>query len=296
LLNLVCSNLSYSQIVSFQKHEMEDSVFKKFKNDINNLDTKAVKTTLNVLSPVPTFRRVNSLPDELESNNKSRAFGLATLAAANIPGDMRELGLAIREGKDRLAGNPFVYRGQHSSAFLKNTFLKESQLNKLFQKAPWLEKLDKSLSETKSGKFLAKTLGVKVAPLSEGGMGAIDGLASDKSYIRTFKFTGNSFQKVAGRTLLRIPVLGLVLSSLFEVPALIKSTQTEGSVKNKAKSFAKQLGKSVSHIALVNGSIAVAGALLFPHGYIAALGAMAIGSFIGLAASKKLSQKIDNIT
>ena len=266
----------------------KQSVFSELIKVTNKIDSKTAKTALAVLEAIPTIRRVNSLPYELDNKNYSRAMGVAMLAAANSPGDIREMGLALREIKNFFKGNPFTYKGQHQASFFKNTFF-----DSLVDKIPTLEKLDKSLYDTKIGEKVKATLKIKIAPLEKGGINTIEGLSKNAKKISTFKFAGNFGQKLIGRALLRIPVLGLAASFAFEIPSLIKSVENKGTTVDKVKSFTKQLGKSTGHIALVNGAIAIGGALLMPYGVLAALGGMAIGSAVGLFASKKFSDKIE---
>ncbi len=277
-LSPVSLNPGYKLDTPHQKQDGGFKVFRHLKDEVNRLDNQAVQTGLDILSPVPTIRRVNSLPGELEDKNYSRAAGVAALAAMNIPADWRELKLAIK--------NPFVYEGQHASKLAKGTFL-----NPFIKKNNWLNnffsKFDITAYNTGFGKFIREKFNIKIDPksLKRGSSGEMPKV----------KFMGNSLQKLAGRTLYRIPVLGLAASSLFEIPALIESTQIEGSLWDKTKSFCKQLCKSASHITLVNGAIAIGGAMLVPFGFLPALFGMAIGSAIGLSASQVVRKGLDSI-
>ncbi len=247
----------------------------------NNDNFSAVKTALGVLSPIPTLRRINSLPDELEDQNYSRAAGVAALAAINIPGDWRELKLAVK--------NPFVYQGQHSSTLAKGTFL-----NSFIKKNKWLKdflrKFDKTLYHTDFGDAIKRFFNVTVDSEANS---LLKGVGKNTKNLKIYNFTGDNLSKLVGRTLLRIPILGLAASSLFEIPALIESTQVEGSLWDKTKSFCKQFCKSASHITLVNGAIALGGAMLVPFGFLPALLGMAAGSVIGLYSSQIVREQIN---
>ena len=253
------------------------NVFDKLQNDIDKLDSKTVKTVLTVLSPVPTLRRVNSVPDALEEKNYSRVAGLIGLAAANLPRDIEELGRAMKNG---LAKNPY----QHEFSFFKGTCLEI-----LPEKFKCLKNLDKSLFNTKSGEFLQKTCKIGV-DFSD--MGTVKSFGSN-SEISGYKYTGNLAQKTAGKALHRIPAIGVYLAALFEIPALVKSVKTEGTVLDKAKAFGKQLIKSAGYIGLTTAGIALGGALLFPQGAVLGLIGMGIGSAIALTASKEINKNID---
>ncbi len=262
--------------------------FGKLKEDVDRFDKKAQQAFLYALSPIPTARRLSSLPDSIEENNLTRAGLLTGMAAASFPGDFREMGLAFREGrnifKDGLSA--IDYKGQHSSTLFKGTFLEG-----LTQKYGWLKKTDKTLYSTEFGKYLRNLFHLEIESeiLKTSSKPAIGGKIMPK-----FMFKGNYFQKLAGRTLMRIPVLGLIASSILEVPAIMNSvTKTDGNVLDKAKALGKQLIKSAGYVGFVNAGIAIVGAALIPYGYIAALIGMGIGGSLGLIASKELNKKID---
>ena len=119
MLNPISFNSAYINDKSLPKQAKSDSVFDNLKKNIDKLDNKVLKTSFDILSPIPTARRLNSLPDELEKENYSRSAGLLGLAFVNLPGDTRELSLAVQEGKNFIKGNPFVYEGQHAARFFK---------------------------------------------------------------------------------------------------------------------------------------------------------------------------------
>ncbi len=267
----------------------DNTVFNKFKSDVNNLDLKAVKTALNILSPVPTLRRINSLPDEFEKGNYSRVAGIAGLAVANIPRDGTELLNGIKEGKNIFKNglNAVKYEGQHKFHFFKGTFLEW-----LPEKFKWLDKIDKSLYETKFGKFLTNKFNIKPITNSNNLMDDLYNTASS-NMAGGYKFSGNYSQKLAGRTLLRMSPLGLGISFLFEIPAIIKSAQKEDNILDKTKSIANQLCKSAGRVGAVNTAIAIGGAILVPYGTIASLVGMAVGSYVGLKAADFTDKQAD---
>lgn len=118
--------------------------------------------------------------------------------------------------------------------------------------------------------------------------------AADDRMMFGYKFTGNFTKRTLARALHRIPVISLFLSSAFEIPALIKSaTKTEGNFVDKSKAFCKQLIKSAGYIGFTTTTISIMGALTFPISATTGLLGMALGSFIGLKASKWLNKTID---
>lgn len=287
-------NMPSSNYKAAPVNNEQNSVFNRLKEDIDRLETRTNQTKehshtdqalLYALSPLPPARRIGSLPDTMEEKNYPRAGLLLGMAAANFPGDLREMELAFKEGKNifKKGLSAIEYNGQHQSRFFKNTFLEF-----LPEKYPWLMKIDKTLYGTKCGKFLRNLLKIEVDPSSIKSLGT-------KS-LSGFEFSGNYFQRLAGRSLMRIPVLGLAASVVLETPAIIKSvTNTKGNILDKGKALGTQLIKSAGYIGFVNTAIAIGGATLLPCGYIAALVGMGIGSSLGLMASKTLNEKIDKV-
>ena len=290
------SPIEYDKRSGMDRRQADNPVFasiNSLKSNVDRLDKSTLGTQqalLYALSPIPTARRVSSLPDTLEDKNFSRAGLLLGMAAANFPGDVREMGLAGKELKNIFTKglSSISYEGQHQAKFFQNTFM-----NSLPKKYPWLKKLDKTLYSTDFGKTLRKTFNIKIA---EEPFKTTERLIFNKGKkLQKFKFTGNYFQKITGRALMRTPVLGLVASTILEIPALIKSVQKEETLFDKAKSFTKQLCKSAGYVGLLNTGIALVGATLMPYGYIAALIGMGIGGSIGLMASKQLNKQIDEL-
>ncbi|NLF83533.1 MAG: hypothetical protein GX568_06085, partial [Candidatus Gastranaerophilales bacterium] len=109
-------------------------------------------------------------------------------------------------------------------------------------------------------------------------------------------FKGGLFKQVMGKSLLRINIIGLGLSCLFELPAIIYSARKGDSFGEKTKSVIKQSLKSVGNVALITGGITMTGALFFSGtGFTASLLGMSVGSTLGILASKGLNKIIDKI-
>ncbi len=273
--------------------------------DVNNLDLKvnnkypalranddfsAVKTTLGALSPFPTFRRVMSVPDAVNDENWGRAAGTLGLAALNMPADLRDsvkLGMAELSSIKNGTGPIKVQVNQN--------FLGGTLLNEWRDKSKWLDKVlksvdkyDNTLSDTKFGEWVKDKLKInsKLASFSSG---------KNTLYGQTFE--GNIFQKTAGCSLIRVSIIGVALSSLFEIPALYNAATVEGDTSTKAKSFTKQLCKSGSFIGLNTIAIAAAGGLAMAAGMgvLAALGLSAVGAAFALWGSNTLNKQIDKL-
>ncbi len=276
----------------------QESFFNKLKNSVDNLDKQTSgkqQALLYALSPIPTARRISSLPDTLEDKNHSRAGLLLGMAAANFPGDLTHLSRAAgelkniyKEGFKSISKNEV----QRQLAFVEGTLF-EKLLYKI--NSPLLqtsiENIDKTLYDTKFGVLIKKVFKVKEKSFAQ-----IKGVGFAASEQDGLIFSGNYFKKLIGKSLLRVSVLGLITSAILEVPAVVNSaTKTKGSILDKFKAFGIQLLKSVGYIGIVSAGIATAGAILNPYGAIAGLVGMAIGSFIGLSVSKELNKQIDKI-
>nr|BDD46495.1 hypothetical protein 3 [bacterium] len=266
----------------------ENSIFSRLKNDVNKLDT--IEKTLYTLSPLPPARRVCSMPEAIKEDNNSRALGLMGLAALNFPSDLKEIGIAAQEiknvfkqGVKGFSGNPY----QHEISFFKDTLL-----DKLPDKYKWLDKADKTLFYTKFGESFQKKFKLNI---DWSDVGYTKSSLLNKEVVG-YKFTGNYAQKTLARALHRIPVIGLLISSAFEIPTLIKSVvKTNGTILDKAKAFGKQLIKSAGYIGFTTAAISAIGAITFPISAVLGLTGMAVGSMIGLQASNKLNKWIDKI-
>ncbi len=238
---------------------------------------------------MPTLRRVNCLPKDLEEGNWERSALMAGVAAASLPGDFREVKAAWGQiGNIVKNGELPVINGQHKFSFLKGTFLEKMLVNR-----GWLKNLDKTLFETKFGESVMKTFGV-VEDVSKQGLNKI----GNKTML-AHNFEGGFFKKLIGNVLLRTNVIGLAISTAIEIPAIIKSAMVEGDTADKAHSVTRQVCKSAGMIGLVTGGISLFGAAAFmicpPLGTVASLIGMAAGSALGVMASKELNKHIDNL-
>ncbi len=263
----------------------------KLKEDVDRFDRKVQQTLLHAMSPIPTARRLSSLPDSIEEDNLARAGLLLGMAAANFPGDFREMRKGGEEFlkildqglKDGITKNPY----QYEMSFFKGTFLEP-----VTRKFTWLKRLDKTLLNTGFGEFLQKTfnMGVDFDDMD------LVKTTSSKIAMDGYKYTGNIFQQTAARSLHRIPVIGLFASAAIEIPALYKSvTETKGTIFDKAKAFGKQLIKSAGFVGLSTAGIAIGGALLFPYSAILGLVGMGIGSVAALLVSNALNKQVDKL-
>ncbi|NLF84367.1 MAG: hypothetical protein GX568_10385, partial [Candidatus Gastranaerophilales bacterium] len=251
-----------------------------------------VQNTLYALGFVPTARRVQSLPDSVKDDNWARVAMLLGMAAINFPRDVEELRRGLGEGvsiyKNGLKKTEFV-NAQRPFHMLSGTFVekltkKYPKFRKTYDK---LDKFDKVLYDTKFGKLVKKIFGLKppeTVSVNASGFGTV----AENGY----KFRQGYFRNVIGKSLFRISRLGLLTTTLFELPALIKSVTQGDTIKERVESFGKQLLKSAGYITFVNVGTAIGGAMVGPS-VIAQLLGMGAGAGLGLMTSKALNNKID---
>ncbi len=263
-------------------------------NNVDRLDL--TQKALYAGGIIPTVRRIGSLPGSIENEDWIRAGSLLGIAAANFPGDFREIARAGGEFKNLVTKGVLPsaknYAGQHAMTLLDGTFLEK------LKNIPLLNNLDKALYDTKFGQFLQRTfkLGfdpknineIKIHGLKMGGKQII----ADRTVLGV-NFNGNYAQRLLGKSLMRVSLLGVAVTSLLEVPALVKSiTKTEGNAIDKAKAFGKQLIKSAGYVTLVTAGIIFAGGM-FGATALGSLAGMAVGSAIGIMASKGVNNLVD---
>ena len=280
--------------------------FEEFKQDSNvqpsikeQIKSPKGKATLNALGIFPPVRRDVSAVDKYEEGNYLGAGLQVAMGLANLPGDVTQMGLAVRDGKEATKalfgkGLKTIPKKEYfrECSFFRSTFL-EKYMKPLFVKYPWLKKLDSSIMRNKFGDFIRDLFKIDIEDI-----GKVDGVTKGAQQITTVKFAGNGFKQVIGGSLLRLSPLALITSAVTEVPALVNAvTKTEGTALDKTKAFGKQLLKSASFVGVVNAGIAVGGAAfaLTPFGAAAELLGLALGSAVGITAARAVNKKIDNI-
>ena len=122
---------------------------------------------------------------------------------------------------------------------------------------PELAKLDKSLLETSVGRNILAKLGGQVKFLS-GGKASI---------------AGNTTARFAGTTMAKIPLLGILISTAFELPEIIKAF--------KAGRGAEQVIKSAINVACTTAGAAMGAAFLMAFPPFGCIVGAALGGILG---------------
>ncbi len=294
------------RVAPIMREVKEDNIFTSVKDDIDRFENKvkdhslAYKAGLYALSPIPTARKVGSLPDSIEDGNWTRAGLLVGLAAASFPRDWQEMVIAFKELKGTSSiGKMFANLGSNFKKAMSNPMNPYQRQLKFFdntfvewlpKKLPWIHHIDKTLAETSLGKSLLNILKIEKPSLE-----VIEGMGQKGKDVLAYKYTGNSLQKLTGRALTRTPIFGIILSSLLEIPALVKSFKQGNTMEEKTKSFGKQLIKSAAYVGLITAGIAFGGAAFATGGTLLSLVGMGVGSSLSLIASKQINKLIDKV-
>lgn len=250
------------------------------------------KTIVNTMAPV---RRVISIPDMVKQGDVAAAVGLGALTLVSLPEDCRDIHAAYKHSACVLTKKriPLAYnyrKYQHDFSFFRGTLLHEGMKRvKSDRGKKIVDKLysyDKTLYNTKFGKWLQKVMGItngrEVASRCKklsGEMLKVQRIIVKKDFL--------GLKELTGRTLKRTSILGLGFMGLLELPRLIKSFKKGDSAKEKTKSFGVQTAKSsmnVLSLAAGMGYLGAIGAKKF--GAAGSLIGMGLGVIAGAAASK----------
>ena len=260
------------------------------KNGINNIVNKDNKLP-SIFDIIPTFRRVERVPDKVEHSDFVPATGLVALAVLNAPEDWRDMKSAYAQIKASATGNPFTpsydYKtAQHPFSFFRGTLLhkfvnpKTSPWPKL---AKWLLKNDTTIMETKLGDVVTKKFNIERSQVDT----QIKNITSTKENpinIRAKQFhTSSAFGELTARAMTRTTKIGTAVLGGLEAAHLIKEiSDGENAIKATAKS-AINLTSSIAGIGY-GGAI---GAKYF--GPIGSLVGMGIGAIVGNKISEVIS-------
>jgi len=263
-----------------------------------NVDRNVVFSALETIAPV---RRFEGVSDNIKDSNYTKAAGLLGLAVVNLPEDTRDLKYAIKEiaGTGIQKCDPKEFQAEFS--FIRGTFL-ESLINKFGKFGAKLHDFDKSLYNTKLGEYLQDKWNINISEmLPTGRVVQQVKLNNNKQAViknievRACKLEGKTLPKLAGRILLRTPVMGLIVLSALEIPAIIKSFIKPDTAKEKVVKGTSQTIKSAINVATVTAGVGVMGSLLARKGHVGSLLGIGIGAITGMEISHILQNKINNL-
>ena len=264
------------------------SDYKNLKNSISGDSSSNV-----IFEGLPMYGRINSLPDKLENKDYTPAMGLVSLAVLNGPEDLRDVFSAYKQIKNKFPKPVTFHSGydnkiaQHPFSFFRGTILND-YLNPSSKECPnpkaaeWLIDKDKTLYDTKLGKWFKKRFNIKEGKITTD-IQQIDSLPTNKGFVsaKIFKCS-NPLKDIAARAMIRTPVLGVAAMGGIE------AAHVAHEVKN-GKNFFEESGKSLLTLGTTLAATGILGAIgakhLGPTGSLAGIG---LGAISGAAVNRVL--------
>ena len=244
----------------------------------------------SVFDVIPTFRRIEKVPDKIENSDFIPASGLVALAVLNAPEDWRDMKSAYSQIKSKLTNKTFTpsydYKiAQHPFSFFRGTLLhkfvnpKTSPCPKL---AKWLLKNDTTLWNTKIGQMVIKKFNIDENRIKTN-IKNITHTETKPSYIIAKNFiTKSTFGELTARAMTRTTKIGTAVLGGLETAHLVKEI-SDG--ENAIKSTAKSAINIVSSIAGIGYGGAIGAKYLGPVGSLVGMG---LGAIAGNQVSKLL--------
>ena len=245
----------------------------------------------SVFDVIPTFRRIENVPDKIENSDFVPASGLVALAVLNAPEDWRDMKSAYTQIKSKLTNKPFIpsynYKiAQHPFSFFRGTLLhkfvnpKTSPCPKL---AKWLFKNDKTLWNTRLGKAVTEKYKID-EKFIDTTIKNITHTEQNPVFINANKFiTKSAFGELTARAMTRTTKIGTAVLGGLEAAHLVKEI-SDG--ENAIKSTAKSAINFVSSIAGIGYGGAIGAKYLGPVGSL-------IGMGLGAIAGNQVAKIID---
>lgn len=267
---------------------------KKEEDDFNPVE----KTVVSSVAPA---RRLCDIPDMVRSGDTIAAIGLAGLTIVSLPEDCRDLKAAYNHSscvlRKRRISAPYNYhKYQHDFSFFRGTLLHEAMKRVKSERGKKivdnLYKSDITLYNTKFGKWVQNILGIENGKNIKSSIKNLYGQeVSVQKIIVKKDFLG--LKELTGRAMKRTSLLGLAFMGLLELPKIIKSITKGDDAQEKAKSFAKQVGKSSLNVFGVTAGMGYIGAIgAKKYGALGSLIGMGLGVIAGAGASKWIQNQL----
>ncbi len=245
----------------------------------------------SVFDVIPTFRRIENVPDKIENSDFVPASGLVALAVLNAPEDWRDMKSAYSQIKSKLTNKTFTpsydYKiAQHPFSFFRGTLLhkfvnpKTSPCPKL---AKWLLKNDTTLWNTKIGQMVIKKFNIDENRIKTN-IKNITHTKTKPSYIIAKNFvTKSTFGELTARAMTRTTKIGTAVLGGLEAAHLVKEiSDGEDAIKSTAKSAIN----IVSSIAGIGYGGAIGAKYFGPVGSLVGMG-------LGAIAGNKVAKLLD---
>lgn len=245
---------------------------KKSDDELNPVE----QTLVNSVAPA---RRIIGLPDMVRQGDGIAAAGLAALTVVSLPEDCRDVRDACKHSSCIIRRKKFAApydfsKYQHDFSFFRGTLLHEGMKRVKSERGKHIvDKIysaDKTLYNTKFGKWIKKVLGIEDGKLINSKIKNLYGKEIPvQEMIIKKDFLG--LKDLTGRAMKRTSILGVAFMGALELPKLIKS------IRKDDNSFGIQSAKSAMNVL----------GLTIGMGYLGALGGKkfgALGSLLGMGA------------
>lgn len=245
------------------------------RSGVDRRDLSKDTSAFEALKIIPQCRRMSSVQDKLDNDDKIGALGSVGLMLINLPEDKRDVIGVVKQlsGKEPL----YDYKNyQHDFSFFKGTAI-EKWLHKNIDAgkkwAKFLYKNDTTLADTSFGEQILKIVHAEEADIIKTPIENYKGVKA-----RAYKYSGSLFAELTGRALRRTTKLGLIAMCLLELPKIFKSDKR-----------IKQVEKSAINVASITAGMGYGGAIGSKYG--GGFGSL-VGMGVGAILCNKLSQKI----
>lgn len=271
----------------------------------NNNDNKSIADY--AFEAIPTYRRVASIPDQINNGDGATALGMAALALINLPEDCRDVVGAAQQVHSQLKSiftkeaekyiPKYDYtKCQHPFSFFRGTLLHvlvDPNTSKNPKIAKKILKSDKTLAETKFGEKVLNALGVKNTDVIDTKIETIGSTKENPIFVKANIYEGTKFGELTARAMERTTKWGLVALALLEAPKIIKGFCNGDNITEKAGNGTKQTIKSAINVASITAGIGYLGALgMKKFGPTGSLVGMGLGAILGGTVSKKAQEFI----
>lgn len=244
----------------------------------------------SIFDIIPTFRRIERVPQKLEDSDFVPAAGLVSLAVLNGPEDLRDMKSAYRQIKSCLEHKtpdlPYNYKiAQHPFSFFRGTLLQKF-VNPETSPCPKIaEKLldnDKTLMETNFGKWLVKQFRIEASKVDTT-IKDITHSEEKPKYVQANHFKSNLFGELTARAMTRTTKIGTIVLGGLEAVHLAREI-SDG--ENILKSSAKSAISFASSLAGIGYGGAIGAKYFGPAGSL-------IGMGLGAIAGNKVNELFD---
>lgn len=277
------SVLEYGQVKNIMRKEKEEDI--------------VTSCALKTFSP---YRRVASIPNEINQGQILTALGAAAYAGVNLPEDIRDVKNGIEQIKAFFKGEKYVgkydfTKYQHPFSFFRGTLLHrfvDPNTSKNPELAQKIFDSDITLAQTEFGKKIINIFGAKKTKQIKTEIHSIGSTKENPVFVKANVYEGTKFGILTAHAMERTTKWGLAVTALLETPQIIKELCHGDDIFEKGENGTKQVFKSAMNVALTTAGIGYIGAIGNKYGPLFSLAGMAAGAVIGGYGSRKIQDSI----